>query len=224
MNKASNVAMLLCMGMFSTVIAQDEEIPNDSGTTTATACEVSDYKSYELAGPWIVPPCHPVGLQVGPIPVPDDGKTIEDVVVTLTIEHTWIGDLMVEVQYDADGDGNPEASAHPLCRYSLDGCPLEGCCGCGGDLAGEYAFQDGEPSIEDDCPSTFAPGCYGPDHDGNPLAAFSGLPKGGDFYFWFVDGGCGDLGVVSEVGIHILNEGGSTPVEQTSWSEIKSKY
>lgn len=223
MEKTANLAVLLCIGIFTAAIAQDEKIPNDSGTNAATDCDVTDYKSYEVTGSWSIPACDPAGIHIGPLPVPDDGRIMADVIATITIEHTWIGDLMIEVQYDVDGDETPDAFAHPLCRHSLDGCPIEGCCGCSGDLAGDYAFQDGEPSIEDDCPSTFAPGCYGPDYDGNPLAVFSGLPKGGDFYYWIVDGGCGDSGTVTKVGVHTLNDGG-TPVEQTSWSEIKSQY
>ncbi len=221
MKKAAIVALLLVFGVFSAANAQ--KIPNDTGTNTAIDCDVTGYKSYERTGSWAIPDANPAGVLIGPLQTESDGTTIADVIVDISMSHTWIGDLIFTVQYDMDCDGDVDAEAHPLCRHQLTGCPVDNCCGCSGNLSGMYMFDDDESSIENVCPTTFAPGCYGPDFDGNMLSAFDGLPKGGCFWFLLQDGAGGDTGTVSAISVHLLNEGG-TPTEKTSWSQIKAIY
>jgi hypothetical protein len=161
-----------------------------------------------------------MGLQIGPITTVDTG-TIQDVIFFIDIDHTWIGDLRVKLRYDVECDVVVEVDGEVLCRHSLEGCPMDDCCGCSGNLAGWYGFDDTVASIEDICPTEFPPGCYGPDYDSSGLDVFDGLPSGGCFYLSVSDGACADVGDVYDWEVYVLTgepepEGGALDIKPTS--------
>jgi hypothetical protein len=185
-------------------------------TTSREDCITEDYNCYTWLGTYEIPDNDPEGLLIGPM-VTAPGYTIDDVILFLDITHTWIGDLRVLLYYDADCDGVPETEGGVLCRHTLDGCPVDNCCGCGGDLNGYYGFDDAVASIEDECPAAFPPGCYGPDYDSAGLDVFNGLASGGCFWLFVADGAGADVGELREWSVCVLpGYGAALDIKPTS--------
>jgi hypothetical protein len=207
--------------------ANAQKIPNDSGEQAIQPgnCPIEDYKGYCLPGVYI--DCD--SLLLGPMTVEDDGTTFTDVILQLNISQTWIGDLKVLLYYDPEGCDMQDmvGPVAAMCRPGLDGCPSDGCCGCSGDILGDYFFSDDgglTPLGEFDCPSFLDPGCYMPAIESpNPFAVFDGQPKGGCFWLFFVDGACADGTDLFEWCVWTLNEV-VVPVEETTWGQIKTIY
>ena len=202
-------------------MANDLKVPNDSDTPgTRVECDVTGCTFFGGGSGWSGDAMGPVVL--GPLGTDCNGN-ITNVVLSIDIVQTWIGDLNIHLYYDADNDGVYDAGpVQALCRPNLDGCPWDGCCGCSGDLNGWYTFDDTAPSIEDECLAGFPPGCYGPDYKSVGLDVFNGLPSGGCWMLWVADGAGGDLTTVHDWAAYVLYE--STPVEHASWGTIKALY
>jgi hypothetical protein len=203
--------------------AAAEKIPTGVGVLSPeTDCLTAGYQSLIGQG-GSVPDCDPDGVLFGPVSTPDDGTIVTDVILGLDISHSWIGDLRVALLYDTNCDGAPEHQGGVLCRLELSGCPLDGCCGCSGNLQGIYLFDDAETSIEAlTCPATFLPGCYGPDADSPGLDVFDDLVSGGCFWLHVVDASCLDLGSVDSWAVYLHTQ--VSPVEASTWSRIKAGY
>ncbi len=198
-------ALLLISG---TALARDvRKVDGDAPTLVAgrEACVTAGYDYYHWDTSTAIPDDNPVGVLIGPLAT-TPGSAILDVILYVNMSHTFIGDLIIGLQYDADCDGIPETLGGVLCRQGLDGCPTGGCCGCGGDLLGWYGFDDTVESIEDACQGPFAPGCYGPDYDSAGLDVFDGLTTGGCFWLYVVDGAEFDTGVILEWEVYVLTE------------------
>lgn len=138
------------------------------------------------------------------------GGFIDKVVLQVDIDQTWIGDLVIDLYYDVNGDGIYDAGpVSALCRPSLDGCAYDGCCGCSGDITGIYTFGDdgGAPMGEDDCPAAIPNGCYQSAIESPQTfaQAFDGLIGGGDFYLEVADGAGGDVTYFNSWGVHVYN-------------------
>jgi hypothetical protein len=227
------VATLAAVGLVLAGIANAEEIKVDNGAgeifTPSGGCDVTGYKSYAGDGGFI-PDCSD-GAVFGPVLTPADGSTFDGVVLEVSISHTWLGDLRVNLAYDVDCDGAPEVGPiSALCRAALDGCPTAAdvdCCGCSDDLAGTYLYgDDGGVSMEAACGAGFqAPGCYALDPDSAlPMAALDGIAKGGCFTLLVEDGACLDTGFVDGWAVYSRNGGGGTPVNEASWTELKGTF
>jgi len=198
-------AILLISG---TALARDgRKVDGDTPTLVAgrVACVTAGYDYYHWDTGTAIPDDNPVGVLIGPLAT-TPGSVVLDVILYVNMTHTYIGDLIIGLQYDADCDGIPETFGGVLCRQGMDGCPTGGCCGCGGDLLGWYGFDDTVESIEDACQGPFAPGCYGPDYDSAGLDVFDGLTTGGCFWLYVVDGAEFDTGVILEWEVYVLAE------------------
>ncbi len=165
-------------------------------------------------------------MNYGPLAT-DAGCTIENVVLAVEIEQTWVGDLIIELWYDEDNDGVLDyGPVSAMCRPDLDGCDFSGCCGCSGNIAGVYTFGDdgADPLGEFDCPSDIAPGCFAPapESAGGFADMFAGAATGGAFYLDIADGAGGDPTTLFEWGVYVCC--GSTASENTSWGQIKSDF
>lgn len=152
-----------------------------------------------------IPDNDPSGVTMIPI-VTDPGYIIQDVILNVNIQHTWVGDLIMTVSYSLECDDHLDGLGSVLCRHGLAGCPFDGCCGCSGDLEGWYGFDDTAPSIEDACEASFPAACYGPDYDSYGLDGFDGLPTGGCFVLHVSDCAAGDVGTVYAWEICVLGE------------------
>lgn len=155
-----------------------------------------------------------------PIIVPDDGTTIKDVDVDILIEHTWQGDLIIEVEkiggprvpllYRA-GDSDPVVGGF---GFSADnfGDPASGATMILDDEANE-AYDGGgngnwgsiaDPGVADVTGSWVPYGAF-PDGGISGLGAFDGLSKGGEWMLHVSDNATGDTGQVLGWSLHITN-------------------
>ncbi|MBC8368269.1 hypothetical protein H8E52_12755 [bacterium] len=165
-------------------------------------------------------------LRYGPVGTAS-GCTITDVILSVNIEQTWCGDLVIDLYYDENNDGIMDfGPVSALCRPNLDGCAYDGCCGCSGDLFGVYTFSDngGVPLGEGDCPAAIEPGCFLPaiESPAGFAATFGGAASGGDFYMEIADGAGGDATFLFDWGVYVCC--GSTASENSNWSKVKSDY
>jgi hypothetical protein len=202
------LAALLLISATSVAEQPDPRKVRPMSTTrvaSRASCDYDGYMSFSDFPNVDVPDNDPNGVWIGPLNT-DAGFTIQDVTLSLDMKHTWIGDLIISLEYDSNCDGYPDAEGGVLCRHDFDGCPVDACCGCGGGLDGTYDFDDVVASIEDDCGSFFESGCYGPDYDSPGLGGFDGLNTGGCFWLHVTDGAAGDVGHVDSWQVRILGE------------------
>ncbi len=209
-------------------LANDLElkIPNDGGPAGARIdCDVSGCDYYGMT----------VGtnfddtaglLAFGPITT-TGGCAITNVVLAVDIDQTWVGDLIIDLYYDEDSDGIYDyGPVSALCRPQLDGCPLEDCCGCSGNVVGVFTFGDdaAEPLGEYDCPGDFVPGCFLPaiESPAGFADTFAGAAAGGDFWLEIGDGAGGDTTYFNAWGVYVCC--GTTASENTNWGQIKSDF
>ena len=203
------VLLLVSAAAFARAGRQGAEIAApepEVGVAGSVALEFGCYESNTGAD---IPDNSPAGVLLGPISTPP-GEIIQGVELHIDMEHTWIGDLIIKLYYSVDGSRNYDADGCVLCRHGYDACLPDGCCGCGGQLAGWYSFEDSAPSIESDCVDLFPPGVYGPDDDSIGLGFFAGLPTGGSFWLHASDGAGGDVGAVHAWKVCVFGEA-STP-------------
>ena len=136
-------------------------------------------------------------IRMGPITVEASGAC-GLVVVSVNMQHTWIGDINLALAHDPDCDGVLVTTVELMCRAGMSApdCPGTGCCGCSDDIAGLYSFDDTSTGVVLGDPysscygGSVAPGCYRPV---TPLSAFASEDAGGCWYLIGQDGACGDL-------------------------------
>ncbi len=235
MRKLAIVGMAsLLVGAFA-LEALAEKIPNDNPfpPDNPGQCNTQTYKSRRSAQLNLnIPDADPAGVTTPPIQFVADGTTIADVVISLEISHTWVGDLNVSVSYDHDCQPATPAFGPValLCRQQLAGCPVDGCCGCSGDLlqGGRYDFgtvgSTKELAAAGQCPLAIPFGCYRPALESQfQLDVFASLRKDGCWILSLQDGAGADLGVLYNWEVRILNQV-STAVENATWGAIKAGY
>ncbi len=225
MKLATILVMIFALVIAIPAMADDVKIPNASGTSGARVdCDVAgcDYYGEDTNTEF--------DATGGPLvfgPIATGGGTITNVVLSLNITQTWVGDLNAHLYYDADGDGTYDAGpVLALARPNLDGYAWDGCCGCSGDISGIYTFGDdgAAPLGDPDCPSAIDPGCYmaAPESPMGFAATFSGLAGGGDFYLEMGDGAGGDITYLHGWGVYVCVD--ATATESSAFSSIKSLY
>ncbi len=206
--------------------ASAEKVPYHGDTYGPDGgCVTDGYKSFSGPGGMFIPDCDPAGVSQG-VATEDDGATIDDVILAVEMDHTWVGDLRIWLSYDMNCDGTAEAGpVAALCRPGLGTCDPDGCCGCSAGVFGVYLFSDdGGVPLAEDCVAV-DPGCYSAAIDSpNPFAVFDGMPKGGCFELFAADGACADTGSVRSWTVYVANGGGGTPTETVSWGHLKSSY
>src|SRR5262245_18345914 len=78
--------------------AQDVETP---GIDTGPNCDLAGYKSetQNFAPAFAIPDNGRVIVLAGTLPTVADGSVITDVILSVTMNHTWIGDLVLRLEY-----------------------------------------------------------------------------------------------------------------------------
>lgn len=192
---------------------------SENGPLTGPNCDLTGYKSEQRSFPTpglAVPDNNATGVTTPPIAFAPDGMLIDDVIVDLTMAHTWVGDLRVTLRYDALCDGTIDASATVLCRPRGTGTTTPAPCGtgtglgCSADLtaASTLLWSDDAvaPLAEGTCANPVPGGCYKPTAvGGQPLSVFRGLPKNGCFTLFVSDHAGGDVGSIVSWSVHVRN-------------------
>ncbi len=207
-----------------------EKIPVDDGASLDGGGLCDGWYDVVLRGDGAgIPDCDPDGIMLGPL-VLDGYYLITGVLLEVDIDHTWVGDLRLQLFFDEDCDGTPEVGPMAaLCRPGLAGCDADGCCGCSGNLVGIYHFVEPRTGIdplgEPVCPGDFPPGCYAeaPDTEVSFGAMDSGSYFGGCFTLFAADGACADTGTIHEWAVHVELQH-YVPARPTTWSRLKSRY
>ena len=124
------------------------------------------------------------------INIPDD-ITIEQVSVSVNISHTFIGDLLIQIQHPGGSFVNVWV----------------GNCGSNDNI--NITFQDGAPAIACGSPTsgTFSPA--------NALSAFNGLSAQGDWNIAIVDFFAQDIGVLNNWGLEICTSSSLSVTDST---------
>lgn len=153
----------------------------------------------------------------GKVPVPDGGSAfvdievddefaeIVDLEVDLIIEHTWQGDLTIELEHLDSGrkallmdrPGEPEVGGFGFSEDNI-----------GNPVTGEKFTFDDDAAFPYDFGSPGAPvqnpvGGWLPDTD--PLSIFDGDDKHGTWRLTVIDFCCGDSGSILNFGLQIVN-------------------
>lgn len=204
----------------------DPKTPSQIGEPVpAVNCDIAATEVHTDATWYAIPDCG-APLAMGPIVTPP-GVFWGTPIVSVDMDHTWIGDVNLSLQHDTDCDGIAEASATLLCRTGMSdpGCSSSGCCGCSDDIGGVYTFDDaatgavlGDPFSS--CYGGFAaPGCYRPV---TPLSAFVSGHTEGCWELVGQDGACGDAFFVNSWTLYLGVIG--SPTEPTTWGGVKAIF
>lgn len=207
--------------------SKDVVIPDPGTGENGPGCDTSDYKSYTYVDGRPIPDNLLNGLQSGPLTITDT-EGVVDVVVDVSIDHTWTGDLIVNLYYDAACDGwDDDSPISLLCRQDLAGCPGPGsCCGCSSDLssANAYTFSSaGATTIAEPCGSSPVPsGCF---REAVESTRFLGDVTAKEGCWWVVvtDGAGADTGSLRDWTLYFLNDTG-TATETATWGSVKTLY
>lgn len=162
----------------------------------------------------------------GPIPDPSDSSgapgqprvmtvsasvpnPIQDVVLTIAMNHTYVGDLRIRISYTPTGS----ATSHTAMVVNRVGANSGNIFGSSNDINGTFTFAAGGTSFNT-AASTFnlTYGVYAPFNNNLngtfPVVEFAdtfrGLPGTGTWTLTFEDGAVGDVGTVSNasIGLH----------------------
>lgn len=204
----------------------------------ATPCDLTTFKplGQVFPQPVAIPDHDPNGILFGPIQsTAHPGEFISAIVLEVKLQHTWVGDLRIRLDYDVTCDGTPDASALVLCRPRGNMSVTPAPCGpgpgfgCSGDLTCQntYRFDDASPTplgIGASCSPTIPSGCYGTAVEGgSPLGAFYGLPKLGCWTLTVIDATSGDIGALCEWTVWEDKEP-PVGIEAAPWGRVKSLY
>lgn len=179
-----------------------------------------------FVAPIPVPDNSPTGVTTGPITLANQDYLIADVIVSIMMGHTWVGDVIAMVGYDRDSNGSIDVATRVICRPGFEGgCFSVGTSdGCEADLAGTFTFEDFAAGI---LPTFCAPnqviggGCFRPSGVGaGPLSSFEGLPGGGRWTLTVSDNRAGNVGEISGWSVHVLS-GAPVAVASAPWSLVK---
>jgi subtilisin-like proprotein convertase family protein len=135
---------------------------------------------------------------------------IQDVVVSITMSHTWVGDLRVRLSYTPSGS----ATTTTAFLFNRVGAATTNSVGDGSDLAGTYTFVFAGTDMWDSAVSlgltaALPSGVYQPltnnlngTHPNLELKDFfRGLPGTGTWTLTFEDGATSDLGTVTAASV-----------------------
>jgi hypothetical protein len=201
-------------------------------------CDLTGYKSAEqvLSPARAIPDNNPLGTTVGPITIAADGSLINDVVLSVNMAHTWVGDLVMDLTYDQDcAAATPNVTVRVLCRArGLDASSPPPCgtgtgFGCSSNMiaANLYQWTDGiaTPMTEGVCPGSavnLPSSCFHNSSLGGLMSSFNGLPKGGCWTLTVSDNAAADTGSISRWQVSVLNS--PTAAVPSTWGSVKTLY
>lgn len=226
-------ALMACASSAFAADVKDTQGPGPTVPVITANCDLVDHKmeAQTFSPPATVPDNNPAGVTFGPIVLPADGMFVGHVVMELDCSHSWIGDLIVRLDYDENSDDVIDATSTVICRPGRTGScgPIGGAgLGCGSNFTtgAVYRFDDTTTVSlpETVCNSTNIPGgCYRPTGLGaGPLSVFKDRTKGGRWWLFVSDNAPTDVFTLTRWSVHILN----TPVAvaPTSWGQVKVLY
>lgn len=241
----SALAAAFVLVVAAPVFAQEKDGFESIGPEAGPNCDITGYKSERqtLNPPFtFVDNTDSDAFVGGPLLMPADGDIINDVILELTWNHTWVGDIVLTLGYDPDCTGPAaEVSTRVICRPRGTGTTTPVPCGtsttafgCGSNIGTSATNSSNQPATyifsdealnrigEGTCPSLTTAGCYKPSV-GSEFAVFRGLNKGGCWRLRAADWAAGDVGTITTWAVHVRNQR-PVPVTAASWGKVKSVY
>jgi subtilisin-like proprotein convertase family protein len=160
--------------IYFAINSEDFAIDYEVLTTCVTYSSLSDLN---LA----IPDDNPGNPLVNSLNFPDS-NTIDYISVSIGVDHTWVGDLKIQIQ---DPNGSTLAKLWDMDCNDQDNLDI--------------IFKDGNPSVVCAEPTT---GNYSP---ATPLSVFSGLNSSGDWNISISDTGVGDTGTLDYWSIEVCS-------------------
>lgn len=219
-------------------VAAAESKYEDNSPPAFQITSICDTLGYKLDGSatyspaFVIPDNNVAGARTPDIATVVDGTYFTDVTVSLNLTHTWIGDVVVKLEYyQTCGDATPAAVANVICRPGGTVCGTGTGVGCSSNFvaANELRFNDAAtsslPSTACVSSTNVAAGCYRPTGTtaGGLSTAFQGLLKGGCFKLFVQDNASLDTGTLTSWAVYSKNEA-PVPTVNRSWGTLKSIY
>ncbi len=230
------LAALAVLGTAQVAMADSKiEDTNAPDFSIASICDTLGYKldgSVTYSPAFVIPDNNVAGARTPDLATVVDGSYFTDVTVSLNLTHTWIGDVVVKLEYYQNcGDATPAAVANVLCRPGGTLCGPGTGVGCSSNFvaANELRFNDNAgaaiPSTGCVTATNVAAGCYRPTGTtaGGLSTAFTGLLKGGCFKLFVQDNASLDTGTLTSWAVYSKNEA-PVPTVNRSWGALKSIY
>ena len=238
-------ALLALLVASTPALAQDKVGEESEAPAIGPNCDITDYKVERLT---LSPPFAFVdntdtdAFVGGPLLMPADGDLINDVILDITWNHTWVADIVLTLGYDVDCEGPAaEVSTRVICRprgtvatTAVPCGPNTTSVGCGSNIGtsatnsanqpARYFFSDEALNMigEGVCPTLTPGGCYKPSV-GSSFSVFRGLNKGGCWRLRAADWAAGDVGTIPTWAVHVRNQR-PVPATAASWGQVKSVY
>jgi hypothetical protein len=168
-----------------------------SGSPTSLAStEKSDVfalRGHRFGYSTIIPDAKDEGVTIGPINLPDDGQTIRNVILGLDVYHPHTEDLQLELGYDADRDGQCDATVEIELHLARgDAHTARALFACSLELDGVWYFRDdADGSAKDPTGVSLSDGV-------STFKVFKGLGSGGCFYLTARDTLAEDTGLIRD--------------------------
>jgi len=218
----------------------DAESPAPLG---APGCDLTGYQmvARTLSPAFLVPDNHHALSAVDELATVANADTLREVTLEVSLAHTWMGDLVLRLEYVDCVSGVPLYGADILCRpRGANLLPPSPCgsgtsAGCSGNLGtsalstpppepATYFFSDSAsvPLGDGSCPSLAGPGCYLPTSPG-AFAGFRGHLLGGCWRLSVADWAESDVGMIDHWAVWMA----VTPevaTRATSWGRLKTIY
>lgn len=159
-------------------------------------------KNFLWTGSVAIPDNNPAGASVVITvpPDPDGLNTIGDVNVDTIIQHTWQGDLRISVTHGSTTVVLMDRPGVPQTTFGFSNDNI------GNPTTGAAFFWDDEATQGPyDSPLTPVNNPSGNWRPENPLSAFDGQDKRGDWIFTVVDGAGGDTGPIRQFSLSFVN-------------------
>ncbi len=236
MKRSYGWAMLAMLVFAAPAIADqkfEDELPGVIGVESicdTVALKLDGTLNYSPA--LAIPDNVDAGVLLGPLAVANDGTTFLNVVFSINMAHTWIGDIVARLDYYEDCESpNPSASANVICRPGSNACgPAGTTVGCSSNFVAANQIRINDlainslPSAACVSATNVPAGCYRPTGVGaGSMAVFTGLRKGGCFKLFLQDNEGLDVGTVTSWSVYSINQN-PTPSLAESWGGVKSIY
>ena len=242
---SSALAAAFVLALAAPVFAQEKDGFETIGPEAGPNCDITGYKTERqtLSPAFTFIDNTDADVNVGgPLLMPADGDIINDVILELTWNHTWVADIVLTLGYDPDCSGPLAAvSTRVICRprgtvatTAVPCGPNTTSVGCGSNIGTSATNTSNQPATyifsdealnrigEGVCPTLTPAGCYKPSV-GSELAVFRGLNKGGCWSLKAADWAAGDVGTITTWAVHVRNQR-PVPATAASWGQIKGTY
>lgn len=177
-------------GISSSNQLQDQAARNDA---------LGNYERYCFDASTVIPDGDPAGAVIGPLRTSGGGTLVGEIVLEISVSHSYTGDVVVELCYDADNDGQVDVKVPvDLFRSRLDPSTTGERLAYPMELEGSYYFRDDNPiEAEEWTRATKGEPAGSELAPSRTFSALRAFRSGGSFYLAMADTSAQNTGSVS---------------------------